>query len=236
MELSAQKIVQNLSWVRSRVEQACRRAGRDPSGVQVLAVSKTKPVEDIRAAMAAGQTCFGENYVQEMMAKYEVLGDAVEWHMIGHLQRNKVKYIVDKATLIHSVDSVALGEQIEKEAAKRNRLVNVLLEINMAGEETKFGLAPEEAAPAARAIGALPHVKVCGLMTSAPYTKEPETNRVYFRNMRLLADSIAAGHFPGVSMDTLSMGMTADYEVAVEEGATMVRVGTAIFGERDYHQ
>lgn len=234
MELSAETIEQNLKDVRSRVEKACERVGRDPAEVQVLAVSKTKPVEDLKAAMSVGQRAFGENYVQEIMQKYEALGDSVEWHMIGHLQRNKVKYIVDKVKMIHSVDTVELGRQIEKEAAKHNVTMDVLLEVNIAGEETKWGFTAEEAPEAAKQIGAMPHVRVRGLMTSAPYTEDAETNRVHFRNLRLLAEKIGKENYPGVVMDTLSMGMTADYEVAVEEGATIVRVGTAIFGERNY--
>lgn len=173
--------------------------------------------------------------MQELKEKYEALGDAAEWHMIGHLQRNKVKYIIDKVCLIHAVDTLRLAEQIEKEAAKHDRIVEVLMEVNIAREETKWGFTEEEAPAAAKAMGALPHLRLRGLMTSAPITKEVETNRPYFRGLRELARRIDAQHFPNVRMDTLSMGMTQDFEVAVEEGATIVRVGTAIFGARDYH-
>ena len=235
MELAAEELKQNLANVRARIRAACERAGRDPSGVTLLAVSKTKPIEDIRVLLSEGQKAFGENYVQELKEKYEALGDAAEWHMIGHLQRNKVKYIIDKVCLIHAVDTLRLAEQIEKEAAKHDRIVEVLMEVNIAREETKWGFTEEEAPAAAKAMGALPHLRLRGLMTSAPITKEVETNRPYFRGLRELARRIDAQHFPNVRMDTLSMGMTQDFEVAVEEGATIVRVGTAIFGARDYH-
>lgn len=235
MELSAETIEKNLQDVRRKVAEACQKSGRNPEDVLVLAVSKTKPIEDLEAAMSVGQHAFGENYVQEIQKKYEVLGDKVEWHMIGHLQRNKVKYIIDKVKMIHSVDSIELAKQIEKEAVKHNvPSIDVLLEVNIAREETKWGFTAEEAPEAAEAIGAMPHIHVRGLMTSAPITDNAETNRVHFRNLRLLSEQIAAENYPGVTMDTLSMGMTADYPVAVEEGATIVRVGTAIFGERNY--
>ena len=232
MELAAEEIRKNLALVRENIEAACRKAGRNPSEVTLLAVSKKKPTADIRAALEAGQHIFGENYVQELDEKYAELGDAVTWHMIGHLQRNKVKYLIGKAALIHSVDSIALAEQIEKEAAKKNVTIPVLLEVNIAGEDTKWGLSPEETPEAARIIGALPHIEVRGLMTSAPYTEDPESNREYFRGLKALLDRIAASGYPGVRADTLSMGMSGDYAVAVEEGATIVRVGSAIFGER----
>ena len=234
MELTANEIEKNLADVRARVAEACAKAGRDPKDVQILAVSKTKPMEDIRAAMSVGQHAFGENYVQEIDRKYAELGDQVEWHMIGHLQRNKVKYIIDKVRMIHSVDTIALAQQIEKEAEKHGVTMDVLLEVNIAEEATKWGFTAEEAPAAAKTIGAMPHIRVRGLMTSAPYTEDAETNRVHFRNLRLLAEKIRGENDPGVVMDTLSMGMTADYTVAVEEGATIVRVGTAIFGARNY--
>ncbi len=234
MELTKEMIEENLCRVNANINAACRKAGRDPASVRLCAVSKTKPVEDIRAALAAGQHLFGENYVQEIQEKYEVLGDSAEWHMIGHLQRNKVKYLMGKAALIHSVDSISLAEQIEKEAAKRDLTVRILLEVNIAEEDTKWGFSAEEAENAAKVIGQLPHVEVRGLMTSAPYTEDPESNRMHFRNLKALLDRIAAAHYPGVTADTLSMGMSGDYMVAVEEGATIVRVGTAIFGERNY--
>ncbi len=233
-ELTPEEIAANLQTVRNNIEAACKRAGRNPEEVQLCAVSKRKPVQDMRAAMQAGQILFGENYVQELRDKYEVLQDSCTFHMIGHLQRNKVKYLMGKVSLIHSVDSLELAEQIDKEAAKSGLVMDVLLEVNAAGEESKWGFAPEETMEAARAAGSLPHVRVRGLMTSAPYTEDPESNRVYFHTMKRLQEQLAASGYDGVLADTLSMGMTGDYAVAVEEGATLVRVGTGIFGQRDY--
>ncbi len=233
-ELTPEEIAANLQTVRNNIEAACKRAGRNPEEVQLCAVSKRKPVQDMRAAMQAGQLLFGENYVQELRDKYEVLQDSCTFHMIGHLQRNKVKYLMGKVSLIHSVDSLGLAEQIDKEAAKSGLVMDVLLEVNAAGEESKWGFAPEETMEAARAVGSLPHVRVRGLMTSAPYTEDPESNRVYFHTMKRLQEQLAASGYDGVLADTLSMGMTGDYAVAVEEGATLVRVGTGIFGQRDY--
>lgn len=233
-ELTPDQIAANLAEVRKNVADACARTGRNPEEVTICAVSKLKEVRDIRAAMAAGQHLFGENYVQEIRAKYEELGNACEWHMIGHLQRNKVKYIIDKVTMIHSVDTVELAQQIEKEAAKHDVTMDVLLEVNIAQEESKWGFTAEETLAAAKEIGALPHVTVHGLMTSAPYTENAETNRVHFRNLKKLFDELKDAGYDGVHADALSMGMTGDYVVAVEEGATMIRVGTGIFGLRDY--
>lgn len=233
-ELTAEEIALNLQKVRDNVDAACRRTGQDPSRVQICAVSKLKPVKDLQAAIAAGQLLFGENYVQEIKDKYEVLGDACTFHMIGHLQRNKVKYLMERVQMIHSVDSVELAQQIEKEAAKHTLVMDVLLEVNVAAEESKWGFRPEETLEAARIIGALPHVRVRGLMTSAPYTEDPESNRGYFRELKSLQEQLANMGYDGVLADTLSMGMTGDYIVAVEEGSTMVRVGTGIFGNRDY--
>ncbi|MBQ8933688.1 MAG: YggS family pyridoxal phosphate-dependent enzyme [Lachnospiraceae bacterium] len=227
-------IRENLEQVRKNIADACARAGRDPSEVILLAVSKTKPLEMIREAVAAGQRAFGENYVQELTEKYEALGNSVDWHMIGHLQRNKVKYIIGKTSLIHSVDSIRLAEQIEKEAEKKDVSVDVLLEVNVAHEDSKWGFTPEETIEAVKTVSAFPHVHVCGLMTSAPITEDPESNRPYFCELRRLFDTIAASAPEHVDMRVLSMGMTGDYQVAVEEGATLVRVGTGIFGARDY--
>ncbi len=233
-ELTGEEIAENLQEVRQKVAQACGRAGRDPSAVQICAVSKLKPAEDMRAAMAAGQTLFGENYVQEIREKYEILRDSCTFHMIGHLQRNKVKYLTDKVTMIHSVDSLELARQIEKEMAKVNRTMDILLEVNVAGEESKWGFAPDEVMAAAKEAGSLPHVRVRGLMTSAPYTENAESNRPYFRQLHALFNRLAEVESAGIQADTLSMGMTGDYTVAVEEGSTIVRVGTGIFGRRNY--
>ena len=225
-------IRENLEEVRGRIAAACGRAGRDPSEVILLAVSKTKPASMIREAMEAGQRAFGENYVQELCEKVELFGNSADWHMIGHLQRNKVKNVIGKVSMIHSVDSMRLAEQIEKDAGKQGISVNVLLEVNVAAEESKWGFTPEETEGILRQLSSFPHVHVCGLMTSAPITEDPESNRGYFRQLRTLFDSLAALKLPNTDMRVLSMGMTGDYEVAVEEGATMVRVGTGIFGAR----
>ena len=227
-------IRENLAEVRSNIAKACEKVGREPSEVTLLAVSKTKPIEMIREAMAAGQRAFGENYVQEIEEKYAVLGDNADWHMIGHLQINKVKYIIGKVSLIHSVDSLRLAEQIQKEAEKHSVTMRVLLEVNVANEESKWGFTPDETVEAVKAVAAMPNVHVCGLMTSAPITEDAESNRVYFRQLRKLFDDIKAMNIENVDMQVLSMGMTGDYTVAVEEGSTLVRVGTGIFGARDY--
>ena len=225
----------NLIQVQDNIEKACRRAGRDPGEVTLVAVSKIKPLSDIEELAEAGQTDFGENYVQELCGKAEEISRPVRWHMIGHLQRNKVKYIIDKVELLHSVDSLSLARQIEKEAAKKGIIAQILIQVNMAGEETKFGLEREEVLDLIRQISGLGHVKIRGLMTSAPYVTDPEENRGYFRAMHQLFIDIPQKNIDNVSMDILSMGMTNDYEVAIEEGATMVRIGTAIFGERHYN-
>ena len=227
-------IKENLEAVEKRVQDACERAGRSRDEVTLIAVSKTKPVSLIREAMACGQVDFGENKVQELCKKLEEIREPLRWHLIGHLQRNKVKYVVDKACLIHSVDSERLAQEIQKEAAKRDVVCPVLVEVNVGGEETKSGVSPQEALPLVRSIAALPNVKVKGLMTVAPPVEKPEDARIYFKVLRELADTIRKEAIPGVEMKELSMGMTGDFEAAIEEGATMVRVGTAIFGARDY--
>ena len=235
-------VLENYRKVRSEIDDVCLKYGRKPEDVLLLPVSKTKPVEMIRELYDAGVRDFGENYVQELTQKIEENNSLVEsrpirWHMIGHLQKNKVKYLIGHTALIHSVDSVPLAAQIEKEAAKKELTVRILLEVNVAREESKWGFDPDQVLPAAREISAFPHVRVLGLMTSAPITDQPETNRPYFRRLRTLSQELAAGHLipaddPEFICPVLSMGMTGDFEVAVEEGATLVRVGTAIFGKR----
>lgn len=227
-------IKENLEYVENRISEACKRAGRDRSEVTLIAVSKTKPVSDIREAMACGITVFGENKVQEMRDKHNEITEPLSWHMIGHLQANKVKYLPGVACMIHSVDNKKLANEIEKQASKHDIVMDVLVEVNMAHEDTKFGLSPDEAIDFVKEISVLPHLNIRGFMTIAPYTEDPESNRVYFRGLRELKDKVNELNIPGVKMDTLSMGMTGDYEVAIEEGATFVRVGTGIFGERDY--
>ena len=227
-------ITENLEQVQRNINKACKLAGRDPKEVTLIAVSKTKPVSLLQEAYDAGARFFGENKVQEIMDKYSQLPQDIQWHMIGHLQRNKVKYIVDKAAMIHSVDSLRLAETIEQEGAKRGIQVPILLEVNVAEEESKFGLKINEVLPLAEKIAEFPHIQVRGLMTIAPYVEDPEENRVFFRQLKKLSVDIGAKNINNVSMSALSMGMTGDYQVAVQEGATMVRVGTGIFGERNY--
>lgn len=227
-------IQENLKSVQEHMENACRRAQREPKEVTLIAVSKTKPVEMLKEAYEAGCRDFGENKVQELMDKYEVMPKDIRWHMIGHLQRNKVKYLVGKVYLIHSVDSFRLAEEVSREAVKKGVDVNVLVEVNVAGEASKFGTACEETLDLVRKIAGLPRVFVKGLMTIAPYVENSEENRQYFVNLRKLSVDIKKQNIDNVSMEVLSMGMTGDYEVAVEEGATCIRVGTGIFGERTY--
>ena len=225
-------LAEQLHEVERRIQEACVRSHRDPSEVTLIAVSKTKPVEMLREVYDAGSRNFGENKVQELTAKYDQLPSDIRWHMIGHLQRNKVKYIVDKAAMIHSVDSVRLAQTIEQEAAKKQVVVPVLAEVNVAEEESKFGLKVDEVLPFVKEVAVYPHLRLMGLMTIAPYVEDPEENRSVFRRLKELSVDIAAKNIDNVTMSVLSM--TGDYEVAIEEGATMVRVGTGIFGARDY--
>lgn len=227
-------VAENYRDVEERIQKACERSGRKASEVTLIAVSKTKPVQMIREAMEAGAEVFGENKVQELCEKYGELPGDLHWHMIGHLQRNKVKYVIDKAELIHSVDSLRLAEEISREAEKKGIQANILIEVNVAEEESKFGVRVEDTESLVRKTALLPNVCIKGLMTIAPYVENPEENRPVFRTLKKLAVDIKKKNIDNVSMDVLSMGMTGDYEVAVEEGATMVRVGTGIFGERKY--
>ena len=228
-------INENLMQVRKNIEAACQKAGRNPEEVTLIAVSKTKPVPMLEEAYQAGSRDFGENKVQEIMDKYPVLPDDIRWHMIGHLQRNKVKYIVDKVSLVHSVDSLRLAEEISRQAEKKQTELDILVEVNIAQEESKFGTSRAEAAQLVEEIAKLPCIHVKGLMTIAPFVEHPEENRKYFRQIKELSVDIEKKNLDNVSMSVLSMGMTNDYMVAVEEGATMVRVGTGIFGERNYN-
>lgn len=227
-------LAENLQQVEKRIQEACKRADRDRKEVTLIAVSKTKPMSMINEIYEEGIRDFGENKVQELTEKYEQLPTDIHWHMIGHLQRNKVKYIIDKTKLIHSVDSLRLAETIQQEASKKGIKVDVLVEVNVAQEESKFGLKMEEVLPFIEKISTFPNICVKGLMTIAPYVENPEENRPIFRSLRKLFIDINAKNIDNVYMSVLSMGMTNDYEVAVEEGATMVRVGTGIFGERNY--
>ena len=224
----------NFEEVEAKIQAACDRVGRKREEVTLIAVSKTKPVELIQEAYDLGARIFGENKVQEIVDKYDELPDDIAWHMIGHLHRNKVKYIVDKVALIHSVDSLRLAEAIEKEASKKETVVDILIEVNVAKEDTKFGVMPEDAAGLILQISKMPHIRVRGLMTIAPFVDNPEDNRGYFRRLRNLAVDIGENKSDNVTMSVLSMGMTNDYEIAIEEGATMVRGGTGLFGARSY--
>ncbi len=227
-------IKKNLDLVGKNIEAACAACGRETGEVKLIAVSKTKPLPMLEEAYACGCRDFGENKVQELVDKYEAMPKDIRWHMIGHLQRNKVKYIVDKVFLIHSVDSLRLAQEIEKEAAKKNVCVNILVEVNVAEEESKFGTTVQESVSLVEQIAQLPHVRVRGLMTIAPYVEDAEENRRYFAKMKQIYVDIIHKNIDNVSMEELSMGMTGDYEVAITEGATYIRVGTGIFGEREY--
>ena len=227
-------VAENLAQVQKNIDESCREINRDPEEVTLIAVSKTKPVEMLKEAYNAGTRVFGENKVQEIVDKYDQMPSDVKWHMIGHLQRNKVKYIVDKVAMIHSVDSFRLAETIEKEAAKKDVIVPILIEVNVAQEESKFGLKPEEVLPFIEEIADFSHIQIKGLMTIAPYVENAEENRGIFRELKKLSVDIEAKNINNVTMSVLSMGMTGDYMVAVQEGATMVRVGTGIFGARNY--
>ena len=224
----------NLRAVEENISAACIRSGRSRGDVKLIAVSKTKPVEMLREAYDLGCRDFGENKVQELLDKYDKMPEDVRWHMIGHLQRNKVKYIVDKVYMIHSVDSMRLAEEISKEAVKKKVTVSVLVEINVADEESKFGTNVDDAVSLVENISKLPNIVVKGLMTIAPYVENSEENRLYFAKLKQIYVDIIRKNIDNVCMEELSMGMTGDYEVAIEEGATYIRVGTGIFGERQY--
>ena len=227
-------LLDNLKDVEERIQAACDRSGRKREDVLLVAVSKTKPVEMIEEVMTAGIVDFGENKPQELRDKYEVLPKNLRFHMIGHLQTNKIKYVIDRVVLIHSIDSIHLAEAVNAEAKKHNRIMPVLVEVNVAQEDSKSGFLVEKAENAIREIAKLSNIRVEGLMTIAPFVENAEENRQYFVKLRKLSVDIAAKNIDNVTMHHLSMGMTGDYEVAIEEGATMVRVGTGIFGERNY--
>ena len=228
-------LASNLQEVERKIMEACDKAGRAREDITLIAVSKTKPVPMLQEIYNLGVRDFGENKVQELTDKEPQLPADLRWHMIGHLQRNKVKQVIDKAVLIHSVDSVRLAKAIEAEAAKKDIVVQILLEVNVAEEDSKFGLKVDEVLPAIEEIATMPHVRIKGLMTIAPFVENPEENRTVFAQLQKLSVDIAEKNIDNVSVDILSMGMTNDYQVAIEEGATMIRVGTGIFGEREYH-
>ena len=227
-------IRENIDSVEKMVEDSCRRAGRNRDEVLLVAVSKTKPLSMLQEAYEAGIRDFGENKVQELMDKIPSMPEDVRWHMIGHLQTNKVKYLVGRVAMIHSVDSLHLAEEISRQGGKQNVTVDILVEVNVAGEESKYGVTMEEAPALVEQIAALPNIHVRGLMTIAPFTEIPEENRIFFQKLKQLSIDIEQKSIDNVSMSVLSMGMTGDYCTAIEEGSTCVRVGTGIFGERIY--
>lgn len=227
-------IQKQLEEVRKNIVASAQHAKRDPNEITLIAVSKTYPVEAIQEAMAAGCVDFGENHVQELCAKIEEIPEGVNWHLIGHLQTNKVKYIIGKTALIHSLDRMSLAEEIEKQSLKHGVVTKVLLEVNVANEASKHGFKVEEVMDAVKEISQMKHIKVEGLMTVAPFVENPEENRPIFRKLYGLSVDIQNQKFDNISASILSMGMSNDYKVAIEEGATMVRIGTAIFGNRDY--
>jgi pyridoxal phosphate enzyme (YggS family) len=227
-------VKENIRKVKENMKNACLKAGRPPEDTTLIAVTKTKPFEMLMEAYDAGVRDFGENKVQDLMAKFELAPKDSRFHMIGHLQKNKVKYLIGNVYLIHGVDSYELAEVIDKESKKKNVVTNILVEVNVAGEESKFGTTSKDAKEVVKKIASLSNVRVKGLMTIAPYVVDPEENRQYFVELRNLLIDINKENIDNISMDILSMGMTGDYCVACEEGATYVRVGTGIFGERDY--
>ncbi|MEA5084227.1 MAG: YggS family pyridoxal phosphate-dependent enzyme [Lachnospiraceae bacterium] len=227
-------IKENIELINKKIETAAVKSGRTRDDITFIVVSKTIDVPRIKEAVETGENNLGENKVQEIMDKYEPMGEGIKWHLIGHLQTNKVKYIIDKVDLIHSVDSVKLAEEISKRAEQHGLTAKILLEINIANEESKFGISPSDAEEFALEISKLSNIVIKGLMTVAPFVENAEENRVYFKQMKQLLVDINSKKIDNVYMDVLSMGMTGDYEVAIEEGATMVRVGTGVFGARIY--
>ena len=227
------RIKENLETIINGIDMAKKNADCSDSQVTLIAVSKTKPIADLEVAYQNGIRDFGENKVQEMVEKYEHMSKDIRWHMIGHLQRNKVKYIAPFVEMIHSLDSFRLAEEIDKQGKKIGRIIPVLIEVNIAREETKFGLMEEEVIPFVESIAKFQHIRISGLMTSAPYVDDSEENRVFFHKIKQLAVDINLKNIDNISMDFLSMGMSNDYLVAIEEGSNLVRVGTGIFGSRN---
>lgn len=225
-------IAANCQQVRERISEAAAKCGRDPQGIRLLAAAKAQSAARIQEAIEAGVRLFGENYVQEAKAKKELIRAAVEWHMIGHLQRNKVRAALDLFDLIESLDSVELARELDKEGRKKGKTVRAFVEVNLGGEESKSGISEEQVGPLLREAGKLSNLKIEGLMVVPPFRQEPEEVRPYFRRLRELQQEIMALKIPNVDLRELSMGMTHDYPVAIEEGATLVRIGTAIFGPR----
>ena len=232
-----ENIRENIESIRKRIADAAKRAGRDADEIKLIAVTKTVDVDKVEEAIAAGALDAGENKPQELARKYEVLGDKIRWHQIGSLQTNKVKYIIDKVCMIHSLDREGLAEEIDKRASKIGRVIDCLVQVNISGEESKHGMSREEVEPFVRLVAEkYPNIKIKGLMTMAPFDAERDEIKKVFRDLKELSDEINNMNIGNVEMNELSMGMTNDFEIAVEEGATMVRVGTAIFGKRNYNK
>lgn len=227
-------IKENLNIVHNNIEKAIKNSNRNQKDVSLISVTKTKPVEMLQEAYDCGERDFGENKVQEIMDKYDKLPNDIRWHMIGHLQTNKVKYIADKIYMIHSVESIKLANEINKQAIKCNRIIPILVEVNIGDEDSKFGVKYDECIDFIEKISILPGIAVKGLMAIAPYVENPEENREHFKRMKQLSVDIMQKNIDNIEMNVLSMGMTGDYMVAIEEGSTYVRVGTGIFGERNY--
>jgi pyridoxal phosphate enzyme (YggS family) len=225
-------IADNINTIKQRIVFAATGCGRDPNSIKLLAVTKTIPTEYIIKAIDAGITMLGENYVQEAKDKIAAIGSRARWHMIGHLQTNKAKYAVTLFDYVHSVDRLELAQELDKRAGLINRKLNVLIEVNVSGEESKSGIPAADASALIKQIASLENLVVRGLMTMAPYSHNPENARPYFSALRNLRDNISRQQIPGIQMEELSMGMTDDFEVAIEEGATIVRIGRAIFGKR----
>lgn len=225
-------ILSNLTQIHAQMDASARSAGRDPASVRLVAVSKTKPAAMVDEAAASGQIIFGENYVQELVAKAGQISAPVEWHFIGHLQSNKVKQIAGLVSMIHSVDRLSLAEEIAHQWGRLNRSCDILIQVNVSAEATKSGTTAEQAMELVRQVATLQNVRICGLMAMPPFFDDPEEARPYFRELRLLCDEIRSQSIPGVSMHELSMGMSGDFEVAIEEGATLIRIGSALFGSR----
>jgi len=235
MNLYENNIKENILKVRENIRKAAERSGRTIDDITLIAVTKTVEPERIAAAIDEGITDLGENRVQELCSKFDKLGKPCNWHLIGHLQTNKVKYIIDKVKLIHSVDSLELAQEIQKRAKKADRIVDILVQVNVAQEETKFGIEAGETGKLVKEISTLPNIRVKGLMTIAPYAEKPEDVRYVFRKLKQIFDELASIKTDNVQMQYLSMGMSNDYEIAIEEGSNMVRIGTAIFGKRQYN-
>lgn len=227
-------IKSNIEKVKEKVAAAAKRSGRKSEDIKIIAVTKTIDTPRIEKAIDEGILDLGENRVQELLEKYDIINKSCRWHLIGHLQTNKVKYIIDKVELLHSLDSMELARELQKRAQKLGRVINSLVQVNIAGEETKFGLEPGKVMDFIRNVSTMPNIKIKGLMTIAPFAQNTEEIRFVFRDLRKMLIDIRTENIDNIDMDFLSMGMSNDFEVAIEEGSNIVRIGTAIFGERHY--